>query len=99
MAPQPETGIVAASFTEKRANGRRRFNVAGSIMVDGSSTPIPCNVIDISKEGARIELHGFSCLPDTFTLSIANNRFSARVVWRSTQQFGLRFLSEEPAAE
>ncbi len=87
-----------AQAAELRGAGRQRFNVAASIHVADLTLPLPCNVIDISSQGARLETQDWPAVPDEFSLRIANNTFAARVIWRSTQELGVRFLQERAIA-
>ena len=79
----------------KRKDQRRavyrhgRLTVAGGVKVD-------CIIVDVSENGARIELDGASALPDIVLLStvMTGEKKRARVVWRRENTAGLSFLIE-----
>ena len=55
---------------------------------------IDCFVTDVSEDGARIELHDASVVPDCFALLLSNNgapRRFCRAVWCKPHQIGVKF--------
>jgi len=66
-----------------------RLTVTGGVKLD-------CIIVDMSSNGAGVELHGASALPDLVTLKILMTGESrrARVVWRRENAAGLSFQVE-----
>lgn len=66
-----------------------RLTVAGGVRLD-------CIIVDISPNGARVELDGASSLPDLLTLKIVmtGETRRARVAWKRDNSAGLTFLME-----
>ena len=83
----------------KRSEDRRpvyrfgKLTIAGGVIRD-------CIVIDISANGARIELDGASGLPDYVLLKIVmtGEIRRARVAWRRENMAGLSFLTERKSS-
>jgi hypothetical protein len=77
---------------EKRAAQRHRVFKGATIAFNGGG--VPCTVRNMSDGGAAIDLDGPVALPDSFTLSIARDRFErrCRTVWRNDKRVGLAFL-------
>lgn len=80
---------------ERRNAMRREIDQDAFTLVDGASSAIACNVLDISDTGARIEFKITSVIPKRFKLWIAENHLLAECerVWRKGNQMGLRFRS------
>ena len=78
------------------------FTIAAMAFVEGSSTPWPCTVRDLSHGGARLELDRVKPLrvseqlPDTIVLYICPDRteVECRVAWRDGRHFGVQFSGE-----
>lgn len=79
----------------KRREDRRPVYRFGKLTVAGGVTR-DCIVIDISANGARVELDGADGLPDYVLLKIVmtGDIRRARVAWRRENMAGLSFLTE-----
>jgi hypothetical protein len=53
-----------AARTELRAKSRRQFHYNASVLLDGTSSPHPCAIADISDTGARLVLAKECELPE-----------------------------------
>jgi hypothetical protein len=86
---------------DRRLPERIRGDARGRI-VDDESCIIDCKVIDLSDDGARLELPHGSRIRSQFTLHIPSREIEhrAEVVWRNGYQVGVHFLFEtQPGAE
>ncbi len=70
-----------------------RLTVAGGAKFD-------CIIVDVSENGARVELDGASGLPDCVLLKVlmTGEIKRARVVWKRANAVGLSFLTERKTA-
>lgn len=80
----------------------RRFVRHGARMVraDGSALGA-CLMIDVSAEGARLQIEAQTPLPDEFILLLSHDgqlRRHCAVVWRSETTIGVQFLPNDAAA-
>jgi hypothetical protein len=68
-------------------------------IVDDEACVTECRLIDLSDNGARLELPHGSRVKNQFTLHIANRGVERRVevVWRNRHQVGVHFLFETQA--
>ncbi len=66
-----------------------QLRIAGGVMVD-------CIIVDVSLNGARVELDSAFSLPEFVLLKtvMTGDRRRARVVWKSRNSAGLSFLME-----
>lgn len=57
-----------------------------------------CTIVNISPDGAAIEVADASCIPRTFKLMTANDRVvrSCRIVWIKLNILGLEFENADP---
>ncbi|NWG91572.1 MAG: PilZ domain-containing protein [Parvularculaceae bacterium] len=95
--------ITLAPATASAASGRReprravyrhgRLVVAGGVEVD-------CIIVDVSDNGARVQLPGATGLPEFVLLKtvVTGSVKRARVVWRSDSAAGLSFRVEQNLA-
>jgi hypothetical protein len=83
---------------------RRATAAAAQIFRDGSQTPVPCRIRDLSATGARlllVSLNGkdqpldSASLPSEFDLAFMLDRVEApcRMQWRRGHEVGVRFLA------
>lgn len=98
-AAQP---VIAADPPPKPASKKReqrrpvyrhgQLRIAGGVMVD-------CIIVDISPNGARVELDSAFSLPEFVLLKtvMTGERRRARVVWKNRNSAGLSFLLERKA--
>jgi hypothetical protein len=60
-----------------------------------------CKLFDVSEAGARIEVEDATPIPDHFMLFLSNNgaaRRACQVVWRNSNQLGVKFEKHLAAA-
>jgi hypothetical protein len=76
---------------ERRHHPRTEIDEPAYISVGGSSTS--CRVLNISAEGAAIEVPNPSFIPDRFKLMIKRDRVIryCRIVWISANSIGVAF--------
>lgn len=76
---------------ERRSVERTEVNEVAYISGDGSS--VRCRVVNISTEGAAIEVPDLSSLRPRFKLMLEKDRIirSCRLVWRSGNRVGVSF--------
>jgi PilZ domain-containing protein len=95
--------VVVGKFrnqAELRRKARRNFHYNASVLLDGTSSPQPCAISDISETGARIMLQAECELPERFILLLTPSgeaRRHCRLVWRNGLSAGVAFPT--PAAE
>lgn len=77
---------------DRRASERRKLLRTATITYPGSSWPIPCVLLDISADGARLAMPTQS-FPDEFQLVVESEAISrpCRVVWRKGDEAGVSF--------
>lgn len=80
----------SGAVVEQRRSARYESGLAARI-VSSYGKPISCRIADRSEGGARLVLYSVFGVPDQFALEIneTGERFSARVVWRDSQQLGV----------
>jgi hypothetical protein len=86
----------AQTPTDARNNPRAIVRRCGWFVSSVGEQLRECRVWDESKTGARLLVDAPETIPDTFhiymTLNFSSRR-QCRVVWRSTTQIGVEFLS------
>ncbi len=75
---------------ERRAAPRLKLLVDAWADPGGVKPAIPCEVIDLSTTGAKIDC-GAAALPDVFILALGPERHVAEVVWRRQTLVGVAF--------
>jgi len=83
--------VYNARMDEKRQHLRTEVDEPAYISAGGSSTS--CRVLNISAEGAAIEVPSASYVPDRFQLMIKRDRVirNCRIVWISANSIGVAF--------
>jgi hypothetical protein len=83
--------VYNAEMDERRQHPRTEIDEPAYISVGGSSTS--CRVLNISAEGAAIEVPSASYVPDRFQLMIKRDRVirNCRIVWISANSIGVAF--------
>jgi PilZ domain-containing protein len=79
----------------KREVRRRRHSISAWITVEGSFINKECQLIDVSKTGAKILVEWATVLPTRFQLKrIPNSAESTicEVVWRRGRMHGIKFV-------
>jgi hypothetical protein len=86
----------AQTPTDARNNPRAIVRRCGWFVGSVGEQLRECTVWDESKTGARLVVNAPETIPDTFhiymTLNFSSRR-RCRVVWRSSNQIGVEFLS------
>ena len=84
---------------QRRLSERIGVAAAARIVGDGSRV-VDCKVLDLSANGARLEIPWKSRLPNQFTLSVPKHGIErqAEVVWGSGDEVGVHFLFDETDA-
>ena len=83
-----------ATRAELRRKSRRQFHYNAGVLLDGTSSPQPCAIADISDTGARLVLAKECELPERFILLLTRSgeaRRHCRLVWRNGLAAGVEF--------
>ncbi|MCC8937549.1 hypothetical protein CI1B_53980 [Bradyrhizobium ivorense] len=79
---------------EKRKHPRTEINEPGYVSSGGSV--MHCVIVNISPEGAAIEVDNPAYVPDRFQLVMANDPsvvYECQVVWTKKTRIGLSFVA------
>ncbi|MEN3346836.1 MAG: hypothetical protein V7632_471 [Bradyrhizobium sp.] len=79
---------------EKRKHPRTEINEPGYVSSGGSV--MHCVIVNISPEGAAIEVENPAFVPDRFQLVMANDPavvYECQVVWTKKTRIGLSFVA------
>jgi hypothetical protein len=81
----------SAKHDDRRATSRTPAGLNGKAIFNDTSKD--CSVVDLSRKGARVRLHGFTALPDKFELYVPDREVSLRaaVQWRLSDEVGVLF--------
>ncbi len=90
----------AEKGSERRDVQRTRVLRNAKIIVPRRSPVIHCTVQNITSGGACLKLANTFGVPDSFelTFELGRTRRPCRVVWRTDDQLGVAFESDERAA-
>ena len=80
---------------ERRGDGRKLQHFAASI--ETCAGPFSCFGWDISNRGARLRVSEKVKLPEHFVIRIEGAIREAKIVWRESNQVGIRFSSSVAA--
>ena len=88
-----------SAASDGRSATRRRILKAGVIAYNDRRSTLACTVRDLSPTGAHLRVTASTSAPDTFDLIIELDGFevSCCVVWRTTTDVGVRFVSKPRA--
>ncbi|WP_426433641.1 PilZ domain-containing protein [Bradyrhizobium genosp. P] len=78
---------------EKRKHPRTEVNEPGYVSSGGSV--MPCVIVNISAEGAAIEVENPAFVPHRFRLVTANDAsevYECRVIWTKKTRIGVSFV-------
>ena len=80
---------------ERRRVDRTEIDEVAYIAGDGSS--MRCRVLNISSQGAAVEVPDPTCLRLSFKLMIERDRQirNCRLIWKSGNRIGLEFVDED----
>lgn len=78
---------------ERRIGPRRRIVRDANLLVDGSLSPVPCLVLELSANGAKLHLHDQDILPQRFSLIIEEDGLlrACDLVWQRRNHAGVTF--------
>jgi len=82
-------------YNEQRRSLREQVHFPAWIALGKGTVTLPCTVIDVSEDGARIELASPAGLPNDFYLLLAEDgsrRRRCRIAWRSEVQIGVNYI-------
>lgn len=87
-------------MTSNRVSERKRTFISGRLVFGGGALSVPCNVRDLSAQGARISVDSEVTLPSRVTLEIPSRDLREESVlrWRHGEFAGLEFASAARAA-
>jgi hypothetical protein len=79
---------------ENRRFGKRwPTAMSGLVVLNDAAPPLPCTVLDMSDDGARISFPQPVQIPSKFELGIGTGFVAfARVVWSHGNEHGLMFI-------
>jgi len=79
---------------DNRFSPRKRVVQSGKILLQGGGA-FDCRIRDRSADGARLKVAAVVGIPQTFTLRIEpeGQQHEAEIVWRTTNEVGVRFTS------
>jgi hypothetical protein len=85
---------------ERRALKRTRVLRCAKIIVPRRSPIVHCTVQNLTSAGACLKLANTSGLPETFELTFEHGRTRrcCRVIWRTTDKFGVSFEEKRATA-
>jgi hypothetical protein len=85
---------------ERRRIERRRCVFSGNLAYNGLQSSLTGRVHNMSSEGACLVVSQSFDLPEHVEVILSNGlaRIPARVVWRSADRLGVKFMSLEPTA-
>ena len=76
--------------TERRSAPRRKLDLPGEILVPGRPSR-DCQVLDISRTGARLGVNSVFGIPASFELRVAGQTFNATVVRKLPGRLHIKF--------
>ncbi|MBR0934720.1 PilZ domain-containing protein [Bradyrhizobium jicamae] len=79
---------------EKRKHPRTEVNEPAYVSSGGSV--MHCTIVNISQEGAAIDIENPAFVPDRFRLVMANDSsevYECRVIWAKKNRLGLSFVT------
>ena len=87
-------------MTERRESARQKSFLKGRIYFNHRRSSVDCLVRDISDQGAKLKFSETVAIPEAFELYIPNRdeTFRARVQWRTGEEVGVAFESEDVPA-
>ena len=80
----------------RRGEPRRKVARTATIMDQGSPSPVPCVILDVSGSGARLDVHASATVPQRFKLliDVDGSERLCEVVWRRQNAVGVRFCDK-----
>ena len=76
--------------TERRSAPRQKIDMPGEILLPGRPSR-PCQIIDLSRTGARLGLNSVFGIPDAFELRVGEQTFNATVVRKLPGRLHVKF--------
>lgn len=92
------TSEVESRQGNRRSEPRRRVARSATISAHDAPSPVPCVVLDISRGGARLDVHHSANIPQRFRLVIdlEGTERTCEVVWRRENSVGVKFIDPFP---
>src|SRR5262245_36155689 len=91
-----KTTHAAECYVDLRQSRRHRVSCPAWIDVLDGSPVLSCTLSDVSEAGARLATESPKLLPKQFSLILSSDgsvRRRCRVIWRSDNQVGVRYLT------
>ena len=90
------TANTAYILDERRSSDRISVSIIAKGIVPNNDEALECRIIDLSENGAKIEVLSADIMPETFKLFIpdTNCLCECRVVRRAGKEIGLEFDSK-----
>ena len=87
------TAEIESRQGNRRGEPRRKVARTATIMDQGSPSPVPCVILDVSGSGARLDVHASATVPQRFKLliDVDGSERLCEVVWRRQNAVGVRF--------
>jgi hypothetical protein len=85
-------------MAEKRQDRPRlAADIPADIILPGKVSAAPCQVVEVSPAGARIQISTSSVLPRSFCLRLAGETriFHSTVIWREGTHIGIEFRPDQ----
>ena len=86
---------MAGEMAERRKSSRTRVTAVGQVLADDHLSPLSCDVLDLTDDGARLEVGmGGKAIGREFDFSFDKFRTirRCRLIWRAASFVGVQFL-------
>jgi len=87
--------------TNEKRQDQPRFaaDIAADIIIPGKVAAAPCQVVEVSPAGARLNVSTSWALPKSFSfrLSGSSRIFHTTIIWRQGIQLGIEFRPDQRA--
>jgi diguanylate cyclase (GGDEF)-like protein len=92
--PHGNRAADAVEQEERRTQRRQRVLKPGKIIINGMNSVVDCTMRDVTREGARLRVHGHFFAPEQFDLLIVGSGAAKRVRlrWQNGKELGVQFL-------
>lgn len=86
---------------DRREQVRSRTFLGGTIVFNKRASILSCTVRNLTPDGAKVTLDQGVVLPDELDLTVPQraNSWRGRVVWRTGEAAGIRFVDRRPGAD
>ena len=84
---------MSTNEMDQRQRARKPSFYSARIDTGKGAPKIRCEVTELSTVGAKLNIQSPQILPESFTLVLPDaSSHSCRVIWRSDEQVGVKFL-------